>query len=204
MRKSSETQLSSFISSILDKHIKDLDLFTTLGEIDTVENFEMDKHDGFKVKLKGLCKEVSISRSYVRLRDEWTPEHGYSIDYRKLILSQDKSRSITRFNDRVGPSRFEISEFCSMTFEFSRHNVKLEDIASTLDELKKSYERMVGLIDGNKLDEHNRQYEATSAISALVDISEPTEIKLSGVEIVKVEPVEVEPAEPAETRLSRF
>lgn len=89
-----------------------------------------------------------------------------------------------------------------MTFIFRRSNVKLEDIESTLDELKRSYERMVDLIDDSKIDKSNCQSEAVKELSTLADVLKQQEIK--PIEFEPAEPIEVEPVKTVETRMSRF
>lgn len=200
MRKLSEAQLSSFISFILGKKIKDLELFTTLQEIDAVENFEPREYGGFEVKMKGLEHKIMIYKVSDRFNEDISaPDKGFTIILRKTILRCDEKDSIARVDQIEDPDRWILANDCSTTFEFRRHNVKLEDITETLDELKKSYERMLDLIDDSKIEKHNRQREATIELSTLVDILEPTEIKLS-----EVEPLKDEVVKPVENRLSRF
>lgn len=203
MRKLSETQLSTFISSVLDKNLKDLDLFITLGDIDIVENFEPREFSGgFEAKIKGLEGEVSIYRSSDRFSDDWTPEKGYTIISRKMVAQCDEKGSITKVDKRLDLSHSMLDNECIMTFIFRRSNVKLEDIESTLDELKRSYERMVDLIDDSKIDKSNRQSEAVKELSTLAGVLKQPEIK--PIEFEPAEPIEVEPTKLAETRLSRF
>lgn len=144
MRKLSETQLSSFVSLILDKNIKDLDLFVTLSEMDIKGNFEPRRFGGgFKAKIDGLRGEASIYRSQVRFTEEWTEEKGYTISSQLRILQCNKNGSISKDEtDNVYDGLLD-KDACDVTITFRRCNVKLDDIESTLDELKKTYERMV-------------------------------------------------------------
>ena len=203
MRKLLGAEISSFLTFVLEQKIKDLDLFVTLEDIDAVEQLGMRKYgEGFDIKIAGLEGEVSIYRSSDRFSDDWTPEKGYTIVSRKMVAQYDEKGSITKVDKRLDLSHSMLDNECIMTFIFKRSNVKIEDIESTLYELKTSYERMVDLIDDNKIDKSNRQSEAVKELSTLADVLKQPEIK--PIEFEPAEPIEVEPTKQSETRLSRF
>lgn len=202
MRKLSETQLSSFVSLILDKNIKDLDLFVTLAEMDIKGNFEpRSLGSGFKAKIDGLRGEVSIYRSHVRFSEEWTEENGYTISSQLRILQCDNDGNISKDETDNDYGSFLDKDACDVTLTFRRCNVKLEDIESTLSELKQSYERMVDLIDDDKIDKSNRQSEAVRDVSTLADVLKKPETKIieaKPLNHVGVEPLKDEVVKPVE------